>query len=116
MYLLNVQEAFNLISRSELLINREDLEQVDNLRYTWQRLLARAMDVNVMLLTMQPHFEKELRRNLEKFGNDSEEYCHQYHTSGPMCPGLQPREASDRLILFQVGINSKIRLFVFTYL
>lgn len=93
-----------MITRSDLPIDREDLEQVDNLRYTWQRLLARAMDVNVMLLTMQPQFQEELRRNLDKFKRDSEEYCHQYHTSGPMMPGLLPREASDRLILFQVKI------------
>lgn len=91
-----------MITKSELPIDREDLEQVDNLRYTWQRLLARAMDVNMMLLTMQPHFEEELFRNLDKFKKDSDDYCHQYHTSGPMMSGLTPREASDRLILFQV--------------
>ena len=75
---------------------------MDNLRYTWQRLLGRAMDVNVLLLTMQPHFEEDLHRNLEHFHHDSVEYCHEYRTSGPMMPGLSPREASDRLMLFQV--------------
>lgn len=60
------------------------------------------MDVNVLLLTMQPHFEEDLRRNLERFRHDNVEYCHEYRTSGPMMPGLTPREASDRLILFQV--------------
>lgn len=98
-----------MISRSELPLDREDLEQVDNLRYTWQHLLSRAMDINLMLLKMQPHFEEELRQNLDKFSKDSEEYCHQYHTTGPMCPGLQPREASDRLILFQVKLKSSFK-------
>lgn len=77
-------------------------QQVDNLRYSWQRLLGQAMDVNVLLLTMQPHFEEDLRRNLDRFRQDNIDYCHEYRTSGPMMPGLTPREASDRLILFQV--------------
>ena len=92
-----------MIVKLDLPIDQEDLEQVDNLRYTWQRLLARAMDVNVMLLTMQPHFEEELRYNMNKFRKDAEEYCYQYQTTGPMMTGLLPREASDRLIFFQVN-------------
>lgn len=75
---------------------------MDNLRYTWQQLLSRAMGVNTLLLEMQPAFQEELQNNLEKFRLDSEEYCLQYRTSGPMSPGLSPREASDRLIMFQV--------------
>ncbi|XP_018911445.2 dynein axonemal heavy chain 5 [Bemisia tabaci] len=96
-----IEEAFNVITRYDLPIDREDLEQVDNLRYAWQRLLARAMDVNILLLTMQPHLEADLRRNLDRFRQDNIDYCHEYRTSGPMVPGLSPREASDRLILFQ---------------
>ncbi|XP_046689316.1 LOW QUALITY PROTEIN: dynein axonemal heavy chain 5-like [Homalodisca vitripennis] len=96
-----IEEAFNVITRYELPVDREDLELVDNLRYSWQRLLGQAMDVNVLLLTMQPHFEEDLRRNLDRFRQDNIEYCHEYRTSGPMMPGLTPREASDRLILFQ---------------
>lgn len=82
-------------------MDREDLEQVDSLRYTWQRLQGRALDVTVTLLNMQPAFQDDLRRNLERFRQDNVDYCHEYRTSGPMMPGLTPREASDRLILFQ---------------
>lgn len=96
------QEAFNVVTRYDLPVGREDLEQVDNLRYTWQKLLLRALDVNVLLLAMQPHFQEDLRANLERFRQDNIDYCHEYRTTGPMMPGLTPREASDRLILFQV--------------
>ncbi|XP_049782831.1 dynein axonemal heavy chain 5 [Schistocerca cancellata] len=96
-----IEEAFNVVTRYELPVAREDLEQVDNLRYTWQRLQTRALDVHVLLLAMQPHFQEDLRANLERFRQDNIEYCHEYRTSGPMMPGLTPREASDRLILFQ---------------
>nr|CAD7590203.1 unnamed protein product [Timema genevievae] len=95
------KEAFNVVTRYDLAVDKEDLEQVDNLRYTWQRLQARALEVNVLLLTMQPHFEDDLRENLDNFRQDNIEYCHEYRTTGPMMPGLTPREASDRLIMFQ---------------
>ncbi|XP_063235253.1 dynein axonemal heavy chain 5 [Bacillus rossius redtenbacheri] len=96
-----IEEAFNVVTRYDLQVDKEDLEQVDNLRYTWQRLQARALDVNVQLLAMQPHLEQDLRRNLDRFHQDNVDYCHEYRTSGPMMPGLSPREASDRLIMFQ---------------
>lgn len=51
---------------------------------------------------MQPHFQDELSKNIQKFKQDKIDYCNEYHTAGPMQSGLTPREASDRLILFQV--------------
>lgn len=78
------------------------MEQVDNLRDTWNRLLKNALKVHVHLLEMQPQFQQDLRSNLEKFRQDKIDYCNEYRTAGPMQPGLTPREASDRLILFQV--------------
>lgn len=50
---------------------------------------------------MQPSFESELRKNLETFKTDKIDYVHEYRNTGPMQPGLTPREASDKLILFQ---------------
>lgn len=86
------------------MIEQEILEQVDNLRYTWSRLLSRALAVHVNLLQMQPQFQDELHNNLQKFRQDKIDYCNEYQTAGPMQPGLTPREASDRLILFQVSM------------
>lgn len=51
---------------------------------------------------MQPAFESELHKNLDVFKQDKIEYVSEYRTAGPMQPGLTPREASDKLILFQV--------------
>lgn len=62
------------------------------------------MASHVQLLRMQPQFEDDLKSNLDKFREDNAEYCHEYRYAGPMQSGLTPREASDRLILFQVFI------------
>lgn len=96
-----IEEAFNIVTRYEVPVDQECLEQVDNLRDTWQNLLARAQESHVLLLNLQPHFENDLRNNLEKFRADNEMYCEEYRSSGPMQPGLSPRDASDRQILFQ---------------
>ncbi|KZC10625.1 Dynein heavy chain 5, axonemal [Dufourea novaeangliae] len=96
-----IEEAFNIVTRYEVPVDQECLEQVDNLRYTWQQLLMRAQNSHVLLLRLQPQFEEDLRNNLEKFRLDNEMYCEEYRSSGPMQPGLSPREASDRQILFQ---------------
>lgn len=86
-------------------MSQEVLEQVDNLRYTWQQLQTRSLEVQCVLLDMQPNFENDLLRNLDQFRNENVKYCHDYRTSGPMMSGLTPREASDRLILFQVNFQ-----------
>ncbi|XP_066590394.1 dynein axonemal heavy chain 5 [Prorops nasuta] len=96
-----IEEAFNIVTRYEVPVDRECLDLVDNLRYSWQELLGRAQQSHVTLLRLQPHFQEDLRRNLEKFRIDNEAYCEEYRSSGPMQPGLSPREASDRQILFQ---------------
>lgn len=93
------------------MIEREILEQVDSLRYTWSRLLEHALKVQVNLLEMQPQFQTDLRTNLEKFRQDKIDYCNEYRTAGPMQPGLTPREASDRLILFQVELFFDFSIF-----
>ncbi|KAB0801458.1 hypothetical protein PPYR_05812 [Photinus pyralis] len=96
-----IEEAFNILTRYEVNVEKTVLEQVDNLRYTWTELMQKALKVNVDLLAMQPHFQGELRTNLANFKQDKIDYCNEYRDAGPMEPGLAPREASDRLILFQ---------------
>ncbi|CAG9857423.1 unnamed protein product [Phyllotreta striolata] len=96
-----VEEAFNVLQRFKVPVEREVTEQVDNLRDTWKQLLERAMTVQLNLLDMQPVFERELQTNLSKFKQDKVDYCDEYRNAGPMQAGLTPREASDKLILFQ---------------
>jgi hypothetical protein len=110
-----IEEAFNVLTRYDLPVDREDLELVDNVRYCWQRVLSRAMDMNIYLLESQPQLQKELADNLKHFKLDCVQYCHEYRTLGPMMPGLTPREASDRLIMFQVNYKD-ISLIMCIYL
>lgn len=45
-----LQEAFNILTRYEVAVDREHFDQVDNLRYTFNQLLARALQSQCKLL------------------------------------------------------------------
>lgn len=91
------------MTRYEIDVEQETLEQVENLPYAWNKLLNKAQATQCKLLDMQPQFQDELRQNLDQFKQDKIDYCHEYKHAGPMEAGLAPREASDRLLLFQVS-------------
>lgn len=100
-----IEEAFNVMLKYEIQVEHEHMELVDNLRDTWQKLKSRALSTHCKLLEMQPTFQMELKTNLDRFKQDKNDYVNEYKTSGPMQPGLTPREASDKLILFQVSYH-----------
>lgn len=41
--------------------------------------------------------------NVAQFKKDCSKFVQDYRGTGPMVPGLDPRDASDRLIIAQVG-------------
>lgn len=46
----SLQEAFNVLTRYDIAVDREHYDQVDNLRYTFLALLNRALQAQVQLL------------------------------------------------------------------
>ena len=96
-----VEEAFSLLAKYQIQLSKEESEKVESLSYNWLALQGKAMDVQLLLLTVQEHFQKELVANLETFKKDCGSFVTEYHKNGPMQPGLSPREASDRLQMFQ---------------
>ena len=51
------------------------MDKVDALRYSWEKLLARASEVQNELVSPQPGFRKELIGTVEVFLQD----CHQFY-------------------------------------
>ena len=51
------------------------MDKVDTLRYSWEKLLARAREVQNELVSLQPGFRKELISTVEVFLQD----CHQFY-------------------------------------
>lgn len=82
-------------------LTEEDVERVDMVRITWHRLQSHSLDHHCYLVAIQPHFRQELLDNLCQFQVDCTSFCIDYDQNGPMIQGLVPRDASDRLLLFQ---------------
>ncbi|TKC53227.1 hypothetical protein EI555_007550, partial [Monodon monoceros] len=70
-----IEESYALLNKYGLLIAKEEMDKVDTLRYTWEKLLARASEVQNELVSLQPSFRKELISTVEVFLQD----CHQFY-------------------------------------
>ncbi|KAK7081789.1 hypothetical protein SK128_004815, partial [Halocaridina rubra] len=51
-----IEESFGLLQKYELGLTQEEAEKVDSLRYTWQKVLAQAVEVQNLLSRVQPYF------------------------------------------------------------
>ncbi|XP_073933825.1 dynein axonemal heavy chain 5 isoform X2 [Castor canadensis] len=107
-----IEESYALLNRHGLLIAKEEMDKVDTLRYTWEKLLARAGEVQNELVSLQPGFRKELISTVEIFLQDCRQFYLDYELNGPMVCGLRPQEASDRLIMFQNQFDNIYRKYI----
>ena len=96
-----VEQAFVLIAKFQFQLSKEEVERVENLEGTWTELQQKAMKVQIMLLQVQEHFQRELVKNLVLFEEECKKFVEEYNKNGPMEEGLSPKQASDRLQMFQ---------------
>ena len=96
-----VENAYDVILKFGYPIAKEELEKVENLDQNWYNLQQKAMKVQIMLLSVQADFQKELVKNLGLFEEECKKFVDNYNKKGPMEEGLTPKQASDRLQMFQ---------------
>eukprot|EP01135_Chromosphaera_perkinsii_P008183 Nk52_evm5s1178 gene=Nk52_evmTU5s1178 len=97
-----LEESYAMLTRYELLgVTKEESERVDGLRYAWQKLKVQSSEVQDNLIKLQSGFKEKLLTSVEVFSQDQQTFLNDYSDKGPMVPGIKPREASDRLTLFQ---------------
>lgn len=89
------------MQRDNLPVVREEVERVDTLRYTWDKLQAQNKSITSHLLEIQPEYRNSLLENITLFIDDSKTYVQSYQTQGPMVEGIDPRDATNRLIVYQ---------------
>ncbi|XP_075442369.1 dynein axonemal heavy chain 5 isoform X3 [Ascaphus truei] len=107
-----IEESYAMLNKYELLIAKEEMEKVDTLRYTWEKLLVRGNEVQNELVAIQPNFRGELISTVQTFVEDCSDFYSDYGTNGPMIVGLAPQEASDRLIMFQNRFDNLHRKYI----
>ncbi|XP_076449856.1 dynein axonemal heavy chain 5-like isoform X2 [Babylonia areolata] len=106
-----IEESYAMLNKHELPLVREEAERCDTLRYSWERLQAQSAEVSTHLLTIQPQFKQDLIADVKVFIEDCDDFYSSYDTTGPMVPGVPPREASDRLIIYQNTFDTLLRKF-----
>ncbi|XP_078395203.1 dynein axonemal heavy chain 5 [Cetorhinus maximus] len=107
-----IEESYAMLNKYELLVAKEEIEKVDTLRYTWEKLLVRASEIQNELVALQPNFRGELINNVQIFIDDCNEFYVDYEKEGPMVIGLAPQDASDRLIIFQNQFDNLFRKYI----
>ncbi|CAH8594477.1 unnamed protein product [Schistosoma turkestanicum] len=100
-----IEESYALLNRFELYFNDGNAERVDGLSYGFTKLKTLSQEVQDHLLEIQPTFKNELIDGVEVYKQDLNTFANEYDTIGPMEPGIIPREASERLSLFQARFD-----------
>uniref|UniRef100_A0A8C1V1B6 Dynein, axonemal, heavy chain 5 like n=1 Tax=Cyprinus carpio TaxID=7962 RepID=A0A8C1V1B6_CYPCA len=103
-----VEESFTLLNRHELFFNDGNAEKIDGVVYAWKELNVMVRD----LLEIQPQMKAELVAGVEVFQQSVQTFYADYDNSGPGVAGLAPREASDRLQVYQAKFDELWRKFV----
>ncbi|CAH8603615.1 unnamed protein product [Dicrocoelium dendriticum] len=106
-----IEEAYSLLVRHQLPIDQGDAEKADTLRYNWNKLIKQATVAQDHLLAIQPKMHAELLLKVTQMKEDCSTFYNDYDTMGPMVSGISPREASDRLFIFQNRFDYLYRSF-----
>ncbi|TPP55936.1 Dynein axonemal heavy chain 5 [Fasciola gigantica] len=107
-----IEESYALLNRYELYFNDGNAERVDALTYGFSKLRAQSREVQDHLLEIQPKFKLELVDGVQVFKQDVVDFVQDYDTAGPMEQGVAPREASDRLCVFQTRFDEIYRKYI----
>ncbi|XP_077982678.1 dynein axonemal heavy chain 5-like [Glandiceps talaboti] len=107
-----IEESYAMLNRYELLVAKEESERVDTLRYSWEKLVSTASEMSWHLLKIQPGFRGDLIENVKTFIVDCDKFYGDYESTGPMVAGVPPKEASDRLVIFQNHFDTLYRKYV----
>jgi dynein heavy chain len=100
-----IEEAYAISQRMSIPVPQEEIDRVDTMRYAWQKLLQQGKDMQDHLLSIQDEFRERLTSNVEVFTTDVSSYMTNYTQNGPNAPGVAPRDASSRLVIFQTNFD-----------
>ncbi|KAK3588115.1 hypothetical protein CHS0354_012172 [Potamilus streckersoni] len=105
MSLAPIEESYTMLHDFEVTVSKEEIDKVDTLRYSFQKLLARSNQVQDDLVRLQPGFKSELLSSVQTFHKDVGDFSKRYDKNGPMAEGITPMEANDRLQTFQTQFD-----------
>jgi dynein heavy chain len=96
-----IEESYMLLSRYNVVVPQEELEQFEGLTYNWNKLRELEKQQQEILQRVSPQFKNQVVEGMEQFQIDFALFLKQYNEEGPMAPGLTSSEASEKLKIFQ---------------
>lgn len=76
-----IEEAYQFLTKHGIKVSKEDVDAVDSLQYSWQRLRASALEVQDALHRVQPRFKEELVAAVTSFRTTIDAFAMQYESS-----------------------------------
>ncbi|XP_054290039.1 dynein axonemal heavy chain 8-like [Macrosteles quadrilineatus] len=96
-----IEEAYAIFAKFNIKVPPEDIEKVDGLRFNFENLIQYSKDMQESLCASQGPLQDELIAKVALFAAEVEKFDIDFETDGPMVDGLEAKEASDRVLLFQ---------------
>eukprot|EP00118_Oscarella_pearsei_P013596 m.109954 g.109954 ORF g.109954 m.109954 type:complete len:5180 (+) comp37381_c0_seq5:135-15674(+) len=97
-----VEHLYSLLRDFDVFLSREEVEQVSNLRTSWNELVSSAQHVRHQLMVDQRRsFERQLDKEVKEFLVKVIQLRNSFDAEGPSVPGIKPSEALSRLHAFQ---------------
>ncbi|KAG9479366.1 hypothetical protein GDO78_012827 [Eleutherodactylus coqui] len=107
-----IEESHSLLVKYDLLFQDGNAERVDGLAYAWKNLNTQVVQTQNLLIKVQPEMKTDLLDGVKKFQVDAADFYKDYDLSGPGVEGIPPREASDRLQVFQAKFDELWRKYI----
>ena len=73
-----IEESYSILQRMNITVPQEEVDRVDTLRYTWEKLQIQAHDVTVHLVEIQNVYHEKLKVNIEVFAKDVTTFTEDY--------------------------------------
>uniref|UniRef100_A0A8C4UAF2 Dynein axonemal heavy chain 5 n=1 Tax=Falco tinnunculus TaxID=100819 RepID=A0A8C4UAF2_FALTI len=107
-----IEESYSVLHKYSLLFQDGNTERVDGLAYAWKNLNTQALQVEDLLLKVQPDMKTDLLRGVQEFQIDTAKFYKDYDEKGPSEENVPPHEASDRLQIFQAKFDELWRKYI----
>jgi dynein heavy chain len=99
--------GFNMLPVFNVVVPREEMQQLVDLRQKWNELCVLCSDVSEHLKQRESEFKKELRDFSRKFTADAVFFRAEFERKGPMVPGITIPMAVERLKKFRLLYEEK---------
>ncbi|XP_035785030.1 dynein heavy chain 8, axonemal-like [Anopheles albimanus] len=97
-----IEQTYRTLAEfSELGITLENIETVYGIRDTFKAMTRRVEKVENEIIALQVPLQRELAKGVAKFNAEIDDFDAEFDTRGPLEEGIPPKEASDRLLIFQ---------------